>query len=57
MASRILFYIGMFQMQGRQRGSTELTGISREQNSLTDYIAAESGESLAGLFPSPLVPR
>lgn len=57
MASRILFYIDMFQMQGRQGGSTELTGISREQNSLTDYIAAESGESLAGPFPSPLVPR
>lgn len=44
-------------MQGRQGESTELTGIGREQNRLTDYIAAESGESLVGLFPSPLVPR
>lgn len=57
MASWIPFYTDIFQMQDRQGGSTELTGISREQNSLTDYIAAESGESLVGLFPSALVPR
>lgn len=57
MASWIPFYTDVFQMQGRQGKSTELTGISREQNSLTDYIVAESGESLVGLFPSPLVPR
>lgn len=57
MASWIPIYTDMFQMQDRHGESTELTGISRKQNNLTDYIAAESGASLVSLFPSPLVPR
>lgn len=56
MASWIPIYTDMFQMQDRHGESPELTGISREQNNRTDYIAAGSGASVVSLFPSPLVP-